>query len=165
MKPEYLLEGKPALKLKKKRNFRDCVLSIMIAMDIRKGIKMQLEKIRKQYRNNKIKTKIDNISDFNTHSEMIVNFKKIIITFYDNMTAERTLLLNFNIFHIFLKLIWNTKVKDKKNVSNLIYEMVTGDDLPLEKYNINTLSQYMEANFGADIDYFNMDLNEFEPLM
>ena len=43
--------------------------------------------------------------------------------------------------------------------------MVTGDDLPLEKYNINTLSQYMEANFGADIDYFNMVLNEFEPLM
>ena len=166
VKPEYLIEGgENVIKLKRKRNFRDCVLSIMIAMDIRKGIKMQLDKIRKEYNNNKKKTKIDNISDYNSHSEMIINFSKIIITFYDNMTAERTLLLNLNIFHIFLKLIWNSKVKDKKNVSNLIYEMVTGDNLPLEKYNINTLAQYMEANFGADIDYFNMGLNEFEPLM
>jgi hypothetical protein len=81
------------------------------------------------------------------------------------MTTERTLLLNFNIIQIFIKLLWNSKVKDKENVSNMIYEMITGDDLPIEKYNINALSQYMNVNFKAEINYFNMSLNKFEPLM
>ena len=167
MKPEYLVEGKPLLKLKKKRNFRDCVKSIMIAMIIRKGIKLQLDKIRNVYNdnNNKKKKKMDNISDFNNHSIMNIKFGKILITFYDNMTTERTLLLNFNIIQIFIKLLWNSKVKDKENVSNMIYEMITGDDLPIEKYNINALSQYMNVNFKAEINYFNMSLNKFEPLM
>ena len=165
MKPEFLLEGKPILKAKKKRTFRDCVLSIMIAMIIRKGIKYRLDLIRKQFTNNKEKTKMDNVSDFNSHSEMRINFMKIIVTFYDNMTAERTLLLNFNIIQIFMTFLWNSKVKDKENVSNMIYEMVTGDDLPIDKYNIKTLAQYMNITFGADINYFNMNLNRFEPLM
>ena len=108
----------------------------MIAMIIRKGIKMKLDKIRNEYKNNKKKPKMDNISDFNTHSVMNINFRKILITFYDNMTSERTLLLNFNIIQIFMKILWNSKVKDKENVSNLIYEMITGDDLPIEKYYI-----------------------------
>ena len=165
MKPEYLVEGKPLRKLKKKRNFRDCVKSIMIAMIIRKGIKMKLDKIRNIYANNKKKPKMDNISEFNNHSVMNINFRKILITFYDNMTSERTLLLNFNIIQIFMKLLWNSKVKDKENVSNMIYEMITGDDLPIEKYNINTLAQYMKVDFIAEINYFNMSLNKFEPLM
>ena len=164
MKPEYLVEGKPLLKLRKKRNFRDCVKSIMIAMIIRKGIKMKLDKIRNVY-NNKKKPKMDNISDFNNHSVMNINFSKILITFYDNMTSERTLLLNLNIIQIFMKFLWNSKIKDKKNVSNMIYEMITGDDLPIEKYNINTLAQYMKVDFIAEINYFNMSLNKFEPLM
>ena len=165
MKPEYLIDGKPKGKIRPKRTFRDCVLSIMIAMTIRKGIKNFLEEKRKKDKTIKKVNKMDNISDFNSYTEMRIIFKKIIITFYDNMSAEKSLLLNFNIFHVFMKIIWNSKVKDKENVSNLIYEMVTGDDLPLEKYNKNTLAQYMSANLGMEINYFNMGLNEFEPLM
>ena len=165
MKPEYLINGKQIVKLRKRKNFRDCVLSIMIAMNLRKGIKNRLDLIRKQYKNNQKVSKIENISDFNSHAEMVINFKKLIITFYDNMTAERSLLLNLNVFHFFMKMIWNNKIRDKENVSNMIYEMVTGDELPLEKYNISNLAQYMESNFGIEINYFNMSLNEFEPLM
>jgi hypothetical protein len=133
----------------------------MIAMNLRKGIKNRLDLIRKQYKNNQKVSKIENISDFNSHAEMVINFKKLIITFYDNMTAERSLLLNLNVFHFFMKMIWNNKIRDKENVSNMIYEMVTGDELPLEKYNISNLAQYMESNFGIEINYFNMSLNEF----
>ena len=153
MKPEYLIDGVPVRKMRKRRNFRDCVLSIMIATNLRKGIKSRLDFIRNQYKNNKKVSKIENISDFNSHDEMEINFKKLIITFYDNMAAERSLLLNFNIFHFFMKIIWNNKIRDKENVSNMIYEMVTGDELPWDKYNKNHLAQYMEATFRMEINF------------
>ena len=163
MKPEYLVDGKPVRKLRKKKNFRDCVLGIMIAMDLRKGIKYRLTKIKEKYNIKEVKK--DNISGFNEHSEMKIKFNKIIMTFYDNMTAERTLLLNVNICQMFMKFIWNSKVKDKENIINMVYEMITCDELPLDKYNKDTLAQFMSVNFGFEINYFNMSLNEFEPLM
>ena len=165
MKPEYIVDGKPIRKPKKKRKFRECVLRIMIAIEIRKGTKNYLDRIRNQYKKNIKKKKNDNISELNSHSEMSIIFRKIIVTFYDNMSAERRLLLNLNIYHIFTKLIWNSKVKDKQNASNMIYEMVTGDYLPRDKYNLDTLASYTNINCGAEINYFNMNLNEFEPLM
>ena len=64
-----------------------------------------------------------------------------------------------------MKFIWNSKVKDKENIINMVYEMITCDELPLDKYNKDTLAQFMSVNFGFEINYFNMSLNEFEPLM
>ena len=96
---------------------------------------------------------------------MEIKFGKIIITFYDNVSAEKRLLLNFKIFQMSMNSISNTKVKDKNNASNIIYEMITGDDLPIDRYNIDTLGNYMHINFGLEINYFNLIINEYEPLL
>ena len=164
MKPEYIVNGIVVVKPKKRRTFRECVLKIMIAISIRKGLKIQLRLIRAKYKKEN-KTKEDNIFDFNSHYEMNIKFGKIIMTFYDNVSAEKRLLLNFNILQFYMKSISNTIIKDKNNASNMIYEMVAGEDLPIEKYNIDTLAYYMLINFGFEINYFNLILNEFEPLM
>ena len=82
------------------------------------------------------------------------------MTFYDNMTAERTLLLNVNICQMFMKFIWNSKVKDKENIINMVYEMITCDELPLDKYNKDTLAQFMSVNFGFEINYSDIESDD-----
>ena len=160
MKPEYIVDGKVVIKPISKKTFRKCVLKIMIALEIRKGLKAQLNLIKTRYKNlAKEKEKVENInknSDFNSHYEMSIKFGKIIMTFYDNISAERKLLLNVNIFQFLMKSISNTIIKDKNNLSNLIYEMLSGDDLSIERYNIDTLANYMSINFGLEINYFNL---------
>ena len=164
MKPEYIVNGIVVVQPKLKKTFKECVLRIMIALHIRKSFQNHLNIIRAKYKK-KNKTKIDNISDFNSHYEMEIKFGKIIITFYDNVSAEKRLLLNFKIFQMSMNSISNTKVKDKNNASNIIYEMITGDDLPIDRYNIDTLGNYMHINFGLEINYFNLIINEYEPLL
>ena len=162
--PEYVINGKVIINPHKKRTFRECVLRIVIAIQIRKSLKVQLNLIRSKYKKkNKIKT--DNIQNFNSHYEMNIKFGKIIMTFYDNVSDEKRLLLNVNIVQFYMKSISNTIIKDKNNVSNTIYEMITGEDLLIDRYNIDTLAYYMNINFGLEINYFNLILNEFEPLM
>ena len=164
MKPEYIVNGKVIVQPKYKKTFRQCVLRIIIALQIRKSFQNHLNLIRTKYKK-KTKLKVDNISDFNSHFEMEIKFGKVIMTFYDNVSAEKRLLLNLNIFQIYMKNISNTKVKDKNNVSNTIYEMITGEDKPIEEYNKDTLANYMYVNFGLEINYFNLIINEFEPLL
>ena len=166
MKPEYIVNGIVVIKPIKKRTFRECVLKIMIAITIRKGLKTQLQIIREKYKKiNTEKVKIDNISGFNSHYEMKIKFGKIIMTFFDNVSEERRLLLNLNILQFFMESISNNIIKDKNNLSNLIYEMLSGDDLPIERYNIDTLANFISINFFLEINYFNLILNEFEPLL
>ena len=164
MKPEYINDGVVIIEQRKKRTFRECVLRIMIAIQIRKGYKMQLKYIKAKYKN-KIKLKVENISDFNNHYDMNFKFDKIIMIFFDNFSDEKRLLLNVNISQMVMRSISNTVIKDKNNVSNIIYEMITGEDLPIEKYNKETLTNYMYINFSLEINYFNLIINEFEPLM
>jgi len=164
LKPEYVINGKVVINPNKKRTFRECVLRIMIATHIRRALNVQLKLIRSKYKK-KIKIKVDNIYDFNSHYEMNIKFGKIIMIFYDNISDERRLLLNLNFCQFFMKSISNTIIKDKNNVSNTIYEMITGEDLPIQKYNVDTLANYMNINFRLEINYFNLILNEFEPLM
>ena len=168
MKPEYIINGVVVIKPKKKKTFKECVLRIMISLEIRKGLKIQYKKIRAKIFNKKekeVKVILDNISDFNSHYEMKVQFGKIIITFFDNVSAERRLLLNMNILQFFMKTISNNIIKDKNNLSNLIYEMLSGEDLPKEKYNFDTLANYSSMNFFLEINYFNLTKNKFEPLL
>ena len=167
IKPEYISNGVVVIEPKKKKTFRECVIRIMIANHIRKAYKVRLDLIRAKYkRKSKIKVdNIDNISDFNSHFETKIKFDKIIMTFYDNVSAERRLLLNLNIVQIFMKTLSNTIIKDKNNVYNTLSEMLVGEDVPFEKYNIDTLANFMNIYFGLEINYFNLVLNEFEPLM
>ena len=164
MKPEYVIDGVVVIEPKKKRTFRECVLRIMIAIQIRKGYKMQLKYIKAKYKK-KNKLKVENISDFNNHYNMNLKFNKIIMTFFDNFSDEKRLLLNVNISQMFMRSISNTVVKDKNNILTIIYEMISGKDLPFEQYIVDTLANYMEIKFNLEINYFNLIINEFEPLM
>ena len=166
VKPEYIINGELFIKAKQKRTFRKFVIRIMIAIDLRKGIKSRLKIIRKKKKNKKVIVEnINNISDFNSHYEMNINFSKIIITFFDNISVEKRLLININIFHFIIKTISNTIIKDKNNLSNIIYEMITGEDKSLKEYNTNAFAYFMDIKFGLEINYFNLILNEFEPLI
>ena len=164
MKPEYINDGVVIIGPRKKRTFRECVLRIMIAIQIRKGYKMQLKYIKAKYKK-KIKLKVENISDFNNHYDMNLTFNKIIMTFFDNFSDEKRLLLNVNISQMAMRSISNTVIKDKNNALKLIHEMITGEDLSINEYKIDTLTNYMEIKLNLEINYFNLIINEFEPLM
>ena len=64
-----------------------------------------------------------------------------------------------------LKYITNSIIKDKNNMGNAIIEIITGNNISLENYNIQNMYQFMSFLFSLEIFYYNMILADFEPLI
>ena len=63
------------------------------------------------------------------------------------------------------KYLQNSRIRDKENVSYALYEMITGDEIPIHKYNKNTLSMHYYVFCSMNANYYNIVTNKFEPII
>ena len=128
-------------------------------------------KIKKNQENNvKDKKKNVNIIVNNEHfnSLLITNVKsdKVGIIFFDNTKiGAKSVLLDIKVKKLMCRFSQNSKVTDKENVSNAIYEMITNDEMPRAKFNRNTLGMYYYVFCSVQVNYYNLKTNNFDPLI
>ena len=157
----YVQPGAELLQTKKK-TLKDLINKVIT----RQNLKRQLERKLKLSKKEKIVNKIVNTDKFN--SLLITNVKsdKIGFIFFDNThTGEKTILLDVRMKKLICKYLQNSKIRDKDNVSQALYEMLTGDELPKSKFNRNTLSMYYYVFFSVNANYYNLITNNFEPIV
>ena len=157
----YARPGQEKISLKKKS------LKYIIKKVIRRQhLKRSIEKKMQLSKREKIVNKIINTDKFN--SLLITNVKsdKIGFIFFDNThIGEKNILLDIRMKKLVCKYLQNSKIRDKENISNALYEMITGDEVPQNKYNRNTLSMYYFVFFSVNANYYNLVTNNFEPIV
>jgi hypothetical protein len=90
---------------------------------------------------------------------------KIGLILFNNTETTKTILLQINLTKLKVLLKLNSKIRNKENMSLAIYEILTADYLPRTKYDINNLALFMDVLFSMDVNYLNIMINDFEPLV
>ena len=128
----------------------------------KKKLKEKKDKIKEERESNKI---INNTDGINYMKDIKVVFDKISIKFLDDSSNYLIPLLNIQASQTIYKLIFNSDTDSVENISNLVLESISRKEVPLEYYDINGLSTYMELIFNITIDYYNDHLNIWEPII
>ena len=131
----------------------------LAAEKMKKDMQVMYEKIKQK---NKI---IINTADFNQHMDIILRMDKCSLTLFDNTSFEKRVLLDIELTKLLLKFISNSDPGDGTNFGNALIEMISNKQIPMEKYNIQTLYQYCNISFSFEIYYYNITLNDFEPFI
>ena len=145
----------------KKWTLKEIVRKIIIQQKFLRLYKMEKKNIKK-----KTKGIIVNTNKYN--SLIITNLKsdRIGIIFFDNTTiGVKKILLEVKVKKLIGKFILNSKITDKENIINALYEMLTGEELPINKYNRNKLSMYYYIFCATHANYYNILTNKFEPIL
>ena len=111
------------------------------------------------------KEDIRNISHFNTYMNINLKLDKCSITVFDNTQIQKRLLLDIEITKTYMRYLTNSIIKDKTNMGNALIEIITGNQIPIEQFNIQNLYYYMLCNFCLEVYYYNSNLSEFEPFI
>ena len=150
------------LKHNKRKSLKDLIYKVINRQNLKRDLERKLNLSKKK----KLINKIINTEHFN--SLLITNVKsdKIGFIFFDNThIGEKNILLDVRIKKLICKYLQNSKIKDKENVSYALYEMITGDNIPKNKYNRNTLSMYYYVFCSTNANYYNLVTNKFEPII
>ena len=102
------------------------------------------------------------------NSLLITNVKsdKIGVIFFDNTNlGEKNILLNIGVKKLVCNYLQNSKITDKDNIIYTMYEILTGDQLPFNKFHRNNLSMYYYVFCSVQANYHNILTNKFEPLL
>ena len=158
----YAQPGEKLIKLNKQKTLKDLINKVIR----RANLKRDLEKKMKLRKKSKLVNKIVNTQKFNFLLITNVKSNKIGLIFFDNTNlGEKTILLDVRMKKLICKYLQNSKVRDKENVSQAIYEMLTADEVSKKKYNKNTLSMYYYVFFSVNANYYNLVTNNFEPIL
>ena len=158
----YVQPGEILTKKYKKKSLKDLINKVINRQKLKRELDIKLKLSKKK----KIINTIINSEKFN--SLLITNVKsdKIGLIFFDNThIGEKNILLELRMKKLICKYIQNSKIRDKDNVSYALYEMLTADEIPKHKYNINTLSMYYYVFFSVNANYYNLLTNNFEPII
>ena len=110
--------------------------------------------------------KIINIDNYNYFLITNVKSDRIGVIFFDNtQIGAKNILFDVRVKKFICKYIQNSKITDKNNVSNALYEIITGDELPIKKYNRNSMSMYYFIFCSVQMNYHNIITNSFDPLL
>ena len=158
----YAQPGEVLIKLYKRKSLKDLIKRVIR----RQNLKRDLEKKIKLAKKSKTVNRIVNSEKFNFLLITNVKSDKIGLIFFDNTNlGEKTILLDVRMKKLICKYLQNSKVRDKENVSQAIYEMITSDDVAKQKYHKNTLSMYYYVFFSVNANYYNLITNNFEPIL
>ena len=124
--------------------------------------KKKKEEKEKENESNKI---IKNTDGINYMKDIKVIFDKISVKFLDDSDNYLIPLLNIEASQTIYRLLFNSDSDSVENISNLILESISRKEVPLEDYDINGLSYYMELIFNISIDYYNDHLSIWEPII
>ena len=164
IKPEDVQNGIVMIQKKKKIKMRKIVVRLMIRNLFKKVFKQKMIDVKEKDKK-KLKQLFINTNRFNTHMEIGCKIDKISLVLFDNTIESKFIMLEVNLTKLLVKLKTNSKIRDKENVSLALYEMLTTDILPRNKFNLNELALFIDVLFSMDANYFNLTINDFEPLI
>ena len=157
VKPGVVLDNK-----KKRKSLKDLIRKVIRRQNLKRELKKKLQLTKKK----KVLNTIINIDKFNFLLITNVKSDKIGFVFFDNTyIGEKKILLDVKMKKLICKYLQNSIIKDKENISYALYEMLTGDVVPINKYNKNTLSMYYFVFFQIQANYYNILTNNFEPVL
>ena len=162
---KYIPYAKPGIVLdnkKKRKSLKDLINKVIRRQNLKRDLKRKLKLTKKK----KVLNTIINIDKFNFLLITNVKSDKIAFVFFDNTSiGEKKILLDVKMKKLITKYLQNSIIKDKENISFALYEMLTGDEIPINKYNKNTLSMYYFVFFQIQANYYNILTNDFEPVL
>ena len=162
VKPEYIQNGKVHLPKRQKQSARRRLRHALILSRAKKIIQNNIEQSKKLNQNTTVYV---NTNSFNNHMNLGVKIDKFGMVLFDNTSSAKVILLELNMTKLMVKGNMNSKIRDKNNMKLALYEMMTADIIPRTKFNLKTLAMYMDVLFSFDINYFNINNSEFEPLI
>ena len=160
LKPEQVVNGVVQLPPQKKYHIKQVFRKILI--------RNQLNKVLKKMMKTTV-TKKDqlfiNTSKFNSKMKIAVKIDKIGLILFNNTESTKMIMLELNATKFLVNMIMNTRIRNKENMSLALYEILTADVLPRTKYDLNNLGMYLDLVFSMDANYYNIMINDFEPLL
>jgi hypothetical protein len=145
---------------KKKYSIKKIFKKIFIRNQLNKVLKQTLKETKPAEKGLFINT-----NKFNNHMGINCKIDKIGLVLFDNTQKSSIIMLEVNLTKLLVKMYMNSLVKNKDNMLLNIYEMLSGDILPRTHYNLNELGMYLDVIFSMDANYFNIMINDFEPLL
>ena len=106
-----------------------------------------------------------NILNMNNTIDIKVNIEKTLIKIIDNSGLYLQPFLNIEFRKIPIKFILNTNSDSVINISNLLLESISHNEIPINDYDIKYLSLYGEINFCFSIIYYNKRIEDWEPII
>ena len=162
LKPNYIENGKIIIPVRKKMKLKECIKRILIIYRFQKLLKTQLKTLIEKKSEN---ITIVNTSKFNNYIKCTVKIERISMSLMDNTGEDNILLFNIEMSKFNVLFISNSAPNDKKNMGNAILEMFTGIETPLEEYNFENMSTYLNMYMTFEANYYNINLCEWEPFI
>ena len=164
IKPENVQNGVAIIPKKKKYKMKDIIRRIIVRNYISNVFKKKMSEIKEKEKENALNIFI-NTNKFNSHMKIGCKIDKISLILLDNTVESKTIILEVNLTKLLVNMKTNSRIKDKENMSLALYEMLTADILPRTKFNSNELGLFIDVFFSMDANYFNLSINDFEPLL
>ena len=149
-------------KLPSKKNRIASLLENKLFAKIQKEISHKVKSVSKKV----IFESMFNISKFNWYYNFEFALDRCEINLYnDEHKNTRRNLFNCAIAQTSLKMITNNDPVDGMNMANALVEIISGKDIPIEQFNIQTMYRYMLLKSNIVLNYFNPFVNSYEPLI
>ena len=162
--PDQVRDGVVYIRKRKKYRLREVIKRIVVRNYFKKTLEKKMMEI-KEKKKEKLKVLFINTNRFNNRMNIDCKMDKICLILFDNTVETKTIMLEINITKLKVNMKTNSRIKNKDNMSLALYEMLTAEVLPRTKFNLNELALYMDVLFSMDANYFNITINDFEPLL
>ena len=164
IKPEQIQNGEVIIPKRKKWTVKQVVKRVVARNQFKKILKQKMTEA-KENEAKKERPLFINTNRFNNHVEINCKIDKISLILFDNTVEAKTIMLEINMTKLLVKMKTNSRIKDKGNMSLALYEMLTAEQLPRTKFDLSQLGSYIDVLFSMDANYFNLTINDFEPLL
>ena len=164
IKPEHIQNGVIMIPKRGKMSMKQVVKKVMVRNKFKKILKQKMTEVKENDKK-KVKSLFINTNRFNNHMEINCKIDKISLILFDNTIEVKAIILEVNMTKLLVKMKTNSRIKDKENMSLALYETLTAEQLSRTKFNLTQLGSYIDVLFSMDANYFNINMNDFEPLL
>ena len=158
--PDKVVNGIVQIPPKKKKIVKDIFKKILVRNLLKNILKEAISNVQ-----TKKKEIFINTNRFNSQTVIDCKINKICLSLFDNTQSSKTTLLQINLTKLLVNMNLNSRLRDKENMSLSLYEMLTAENLPRTSFNLNKLGMYLDLVFSLDANYYNIMINDFEPLL
>ena len=160
IKPEYVENGVPKIPERNKYKVKNIIRKILTRNMLEKVLKQIIKR-----QDVKKEQMFINTNRFNNKMRIMCKIDKISLQLFNNVELYKSILLQINLTKLLVKMIMNSKMRSKDNMTLALYEILSADIIPRTKFDLNNLGMYMDIVFSLDANYLNIMTNNFEPLL
>ena len=162
--PEQIKNGVVYIPKRKKHTLRQVIRKIVTRNQYKKILTRKMGEIKEKHKE-KMKVVFINTNRFNNSMSIGCKIDKISLILFDNTVETKTIIFEINLTKLKVNMRTNSRIKNKDNMSLELYEMLTAEILPRTKFNLKELALFIDVLFSMDANYFNITINDFEPLL